>query len=93
MKNKSVKNKFQNNNSGTHGVAIQNLPEEETFSSQAVKSTMTEQLIAPPARVWDKIEKVLDQQEHRRKEACEIIANTFNNKTKNNNKETSTWLP
>lgn len=43
---------------------------------------MTEQLIAPPAHIWDKIEKALDQQENRKKQGSEIIAATFYKKEK-----------
>ncbi|MDQ6814337.1 MAG: hypothetical protein M3040_11410 [Bacteroidota bacterium] len=48
------------------------------FSSKAVKSTMTtEQLITPPARVWDNIEKILDEQDNRRRNANDVIASSF----------------
>ena len=47
------------------------------FSSIAVNTTMTEQLITPPARVWDRIEKILDEQDNRRRNANELIASSF----------------
>lgn len=38
---------------------------------------MTEQLVMPPARVWNKIEIFLDEQDQRRKLTNEIISNSF----------------
>lgn len=38
---------------------------------------MTEQLVMPPARVWDRIEKILDDQDKRRQFADEMIVNSF----------------
>ncbi len=38
---------------------------------------MTEQLVMPPAHVWNKIEIFLDEQDKRRKFANEIISNSF----------------
>ena len=38
---------------------------------------MTEQIVVPPARVWNRIEKILDEQDDRRKEASKIIASSF----------------
>jgi hypothetical protein len=48
------------------------------FSSKAVKHIMTEQFVIPPARVWDKIERILDEQENARKQTKELIGNSFN---------------
>lgn len=42
------------------------------ISSKAVK-TMPEQLITPPARVWEKIQAILDEQDNRRKSADKVI--------------------
>jgi hypothetical protein len=49
-------------------------------SSKTSNPTMTEQLIAPPARVWDKIEKILDEQDNRQESANKIIASCLGNK-------------
>jgi|GEM_PF-6215327 len=46
-------------------------------SSKAVENIMTEQLVIPPSRVWDKIEQILDQQDNRRNSADKIIADSF----------------
>lgn len=40
-------------------------------------TTMTTPLIAPPARIWDKIEKILDEQDRRRKETEKLIDGAF----------------
>lgn len=55
---------------------------EKKFSRKAVKKSMTEQLIAPPVRVWEKIERILDQQDERRNQANEILSATLGFKEK-----------
>ncbi|MCW3111644.1 MAG: hypothetical protein JWR18_40 [Segetibacter sp.] len=73
MKNSPSKSNFNNNSSNNQ----ERLEKETRFSSKAVKSTMTEQLTIPPARVWDKIEKILDEQDNRRNSANNMIASSF----------------
>lgn len=46
------------------------------FSTKAVK-TMAQQPIKPPARVWDKIQAILDEQDNRRNDGENIIASSF----------------
>ena len=77
MKNSTSKSNFPDSSSSTEEERIQELQKKTNFSSKAVKSTMTEQLIVPPARVWDKIEKILDEQDARRNNANTIIAASF----------------
>jgi hypothetical protein len=38
---------------------------------------MTQQLTRPPAHVWDKIAKILDEQEYEKKNTNKLISNTF----------------
>ncbi len=38
---------------------------------------MTRQLTVPPAHVWDRIEKILDEQDEARKETEKLISDTF----------------
>ena len=77
MKNISPKSNFHDISSDEEKESFENLQEKTKLSSKAVKSTMTEQLITPPARVWDKIEKILDEQDNRRNNANNIIASSF----------------
>lgn len=76
MKDRSLKSNFHDISS-TERDTLENLQEKTNFSSKAVNTTMPEQLIAPPARVWDKIEKILDEQDNRRKNANNLIATSF----------------
>ncbi|HEX8461206.1 MAG TPA: anti-sigma factor [Segetibacter sp.] len=62
-------------------------PKDETNNDlhfpKAVNPRMTtDQLTIPPARVWDKIEQILDQQDDRRKTANTMIATSFRSKEK-----------
>ena len=43
---------------------------------------MTDHLVIPPARVWDKIEEILDEQDNRRKYANLVITESFAAATK-----------
>lgn len=52
----------------------------ETLNPQ--QQPMTEQLIAPPARVWEKIEQMLDEQD-RKKRSARISPPLLQPKTKN----------
>lgn len=52
-------------------------------ASQSIKQNpkspikdMTEQYVAPPAHVWKRIEKILDEQDDRKKLANELISST-----------------
>ncbi len=38
---------------------------------------MTKQLTIPPPYVWDRIEKILDEQEYERKHTAKLISNTL----------------
>ena len=76
MKNCTPENNFHENSLNVEE-HLENLQNKINFLSKAVKSTMTEQLIVPPARVWDKIEKILDEQDNRRNNANTIIASSF----------------
>ncbi|MCW3107754.1 MAG: hypothetical protein JWQ09_2260 [Segetibacter sp.] len=77
MKDSSLKSNFQDISSSTERDTLENLQKKTNFSSKAVNNTMPEQLIIPPARVWDKIEKILDEQDNRRKNANHLIATSF----------------
>lgn len=81
MKNSSQKRNFRDNSLRIVKEGSEKLPKPNNFSSKAVKTTMTEQLIVPPARVWDKIEQILDEQDNRRNTANQIIASSFNRKS------------
>ena len=43
---------------------------------------MTNQLTIPPAHVWDKIERILDEQDNRKKMADTMITSSFRSKEK-----------
>jgi hypothetical protein len=80
MKNSSSKNSFHNIHSTKEKNILESQTETTHSSRKAVEKNMTEQLIAPPARVWEKIERILDQQDERRNQANEILSATFTNK-------------
>lgn len=52
--------------------------------SNTFNATMTKQTIMPPARVWDKIERILDEQDARKSSANNITASTFSRKVSYN---------
>lgn len=76
MKNRTSKSNFHDTSSNLEKKSL-DLQKKTNFSTNPVKSTMTEQLIIPPARVWDKIEKILDEQDDRRNDANKLIASSF----------------
>jgi hypothetical protein len=76
MKNSTRNSNFHDNSSKLEEDKTEKLPNLNS-SSKAVKLTMTEQIVIPPARVWDKIEKILDEQESRRKDASNMITSSF----------------
>lgn len=59
---------------------VESIQRKVNFSPKTVASTIPDQLIVPPASVWDKIEKILDEQDNRRDEANEIISNSLGQK-------------
>ena len=73
MKNASTKKKLALKPEADDSI----LKDKQTLSPKKQKNTMTEQAIMPPARVWDKIEKALDEQDTRRKQGTEVIAQTL----------------
>lgn len=75
MKNSRLKSNFRVNSS-TERVAAENIQNNTNTSFKAVK-TMSEQLVIPPTRVWNKIEAILDEQDNIRKKANELIATSF----------------
>ncbi len=78
MKNSSIKKNYQNFHSAAEKKILDNVHGNINISPKAVKPIMTEELVVPPARVWNKIEKILDQQEERRNYANHLIAASFN---------------
>jgi len=76
MKNSSSKSEFQVNSSSSKRVRTENVEKKNRSSSKAVK-TMPEQLVIPPARVWNKIEAILDEQDSVRKKTNDMIAASF----------------
>jgi hypothetical protein len=59
---------------------------DNTFPFKAYKSTMPEQLVKPPARVWERIEKILDQQDEARKSVNNLISASFKTDRSENRK-------
>ncbi len=58
--------------------SIKSTPRETlNFSPKAINTMMTEQIVMPPARVWDRIEKILDDQDNRRNNADALISSSF----------------
>jgi hypothetical protein len=80
MKNSSLESRLYSIPSNLDQKGLENLRKKSESPSKTFNSTMTEQLIEPPARVWDKIEKILDEQDYRRNNANSIIASSFSNK-------------
>jgi hypothetical protein len=76
MMENSTFNQFRDNSSNLDD-GTERLNGKINFSSKAVNSTMTEQLITPPARVWDRIEKILDEQDNMRSNTNDVIAASF----------------
>lgn len=66
--------------------SLEKFQKNKSISPKASKPIMTEQLVMPPARVWDKIEKILDEQDNRIKNANHLITSSFSPKQKHNNK-------
>lgn len=78
MKNSSVKKNYPNFRSTAGKKVSDNVHGNINISSKAIKPIMTEHIVIPPARVWNKIEKILDEQEERRNYANHLIAASFN---------------
>ena len=76
MKNSAIKTNFHRISVAAEKDGLENEQNKANFSSKAVK-TMPEQLITPPARVWDKIQAILDEQDNRRKSADDLIKTSF----------------
>jgi len=76
MKNSASKSNFRIDTSRSERVNIENIQKQTNLSAKAVK-TMPEQLIIPPARVWEKIEAILNEQDNMRKKANKMIATSF----------------
>ncbi|HEX8279592.1 MAG TPA: hypothetical protein VF540_12895 [Segetibacter sp.] len=74
MKNSTTNNDFHNISSNSERDTLDDNQKKTNFSSKAVK-TMPEQLITPPARVWDKIQAILDEQDkdNRRKSGENLL--------------------
>ena len=81
MKSCTSKSNFSNNSDASGKDRSRKFQKNIKVSAKAAKS-MTEEIAIPPARVWDKIEKILDEQDDRIKSANIIIASSFscNNK-------------
>jgi phosphorylcholine metabolism protein LicD len=82
MKSCTPKSNFSNHSDSSGKDRLRKVHKNTKVSAKAAKSIMTEELAIPPARVWDKIEKILDEQDDRIKSANLIIASSFscNNK-------------
>ena len=76
MKNSTSKGNFHNVSSGSERDILENKQKKTNFSPKAV-NTMPEQLITPPARVWDKIQAILDEQDNRRKSGESLIKSSL----------------
>jgi hypothetical protein len=76
MKNRPPMTHFQGICSEFEKVALKNQQKKSKKGTKAVKS-MPQQLVKPPARVWDKIEAILDEQEKRRNNTDELIASSI----------------
>ncbi len=83
MKSCPSKSDFSNNSDYCGKIRLKKFQKNTKVSSKAAKSIMTEELAIPPARVWDKIEKILNEQDDRIRSANNIIASSFscNNKS------------
>ena len=79
MKNSSSKKSALNARLSPDARVSERLHNASGLPPKTVKTTMNERIVMPPAHVWDKIEKILDQQDDRRKEADKIITASFTN--------------
>ena len=75
MKNNSSKPNFGDISCDSRD-AVKTTQKKSHISTKAVK-TMAQQPIKPPARVWDKIQAILDEQDNRRNEGEALIASSF----------------
>lgn len=50
---------------------------EVVFLFKQTRSIMTGQLTIPPPHVWDRIEKILDEQDEAKKQTNKLISDTF----------------
>ena len=91
MKNGSSKRSFENISSISKRDILENTQRKTNFSSKAV-NTMPVQLVTPPARVWEKIEAILDEQDFRRKKANDIIAASFSHDSRAENNRRRIYL-
>lgn len=76
MKNNPVKRKIESIPNFEERKFIERV-KKDNFSPKVINTMITEELVMPPARVWDKIEKILDEQDHRKKIANSIISASF----------------
>ena len=76
MKNNSKNDDF-NNSPENRRSTMKKVDATTNLNSKAITKVMTEQLIAPPSHIWDRIESVLDEQDSRRETGSNIIASTF----------------
>lgn len=79
MKNSSSKTNVRHAHQPFEGNAWNSVHKTPHFSPKDAKPTMTDQIAMPPARVWDKIEKILDEQDDRRKNTNKLIVGSFQN--------------
>ncbi len=56
--------------------SLKNHHKKSKQGSKAVNN-MAEQLVKPPARVWEKIQAALDEQDNRRNDANKMIMGSF----------------
>ncbi len=76
MKSRPSKTNYQGISSVMEKDTLKKTKKKSKLCTKAVK-TMAQQLIKPPARVWDKIQAILDEQDNRRNTADNIIASSF----------------
>ncbi|MDB5249466.1 MAG: hypothetical protein JWQ40_3860 [Segetibacter sp.] len=81
MKNSSIKKNYKYSNPADKNIS-DDVHENKNISPKAVKPIMTEQIVVPPARVWNRIEKILDEQDKRAQYANTLIAASFRRVTR-----------
>ena len=82
MKNSSQKGNSQQTPPNVKSTDEGDAKNKDFNSPEAMNVNMTEQYVIPPSRVWEKIEKILDEQDDRRKDGSIIITNSFKSKEK-----------
>src|SRR5438128_2217084 len=76
MKNSTIESDFNNISSKPERDIVESKQKKPNFSSKHANA-MPEQFITPPARVWDKIQAILDEQDNRRKSGENLINTSF----------------